>query len=147
MQGQAEPLLVHFTFWLNGDGNNRLGKLYGFEYDGSRLITEGITGGGAFQAHSGRDVTRANLFELFPLVGMHLEKPADPLSSPFRRIVNVRPSSQHAGIDTKEGQRSNIRIRHNFEGQGREWAIRVWESFLFILRNGMYPQNRRNVQR
>ena len=44
------------------------------------FVAQRIAGGGILQAHNGRDITRIELVDLFPVVGMHLQDTADALA-------------------------------------------------------------------
>ena len=53
-------------------------------------VTKGVTGGGVFQADRRGDIAAIALFQVLPVVGMHLENTAHPLVVVLVRIVDRR---------------------------------------------------------
>src|SRR4029450_13886076 len=60
-------------------------------------------------------VTRAHLFDLLALVGVHLEETADALALVLGRVVDVRARLEHARVHAEERQLTDERVRRDLE--------------------------------
>ncbi len=101
MRARAMPqlVLVRLGLGLDGDVDDRLGNVQGLQDHRLPLIRQGVAGGGILQPHRGDDVAGIGLVDLFPLVGVHLEQPADALLDALGGVQHRAPRRQHPGVD------------------------------------------------
>ncbi len=81
-------LLIGGALRLDGDVHHRRGELHPLQNDGVVRIAQRVAGGDVLQAHHGGDVAREDLVDLFALVGVHPQEPADALAAPLGRVVD-----------------------------------------------------------
>jgi hypothetical protein len=86
----------------------------------SRMIAEGVAGGGGAQADGGGDVAGVDLLDLLALVGVHLEDAGDALLLVLGGVVDVGPGLEPARVDAEEGQVADERVVHQLERQRGE---------------------------
>ncbi len=131
-KGLSHLALTGFGLWLNGQLDNRLRKLHGFQNHGMLFIADGITSCSEFKAYCGSNVTGIYLFQLCTLVGMHLQDTAYTLFLAFCGIEYIGTGIDSAGIYTEECKLSYKRICHDLEGQCREGFLIGGMSLHFI---------------
>src|SRR5579864_1917649 len=147
LHGHAQLVLVRFRFRLDGYGNNRGGKIDGFENDLFLFVAEGVAGRYALQAHTRANVPSVHSVNFFALVGMHLEQAADTLAGALSRVVDIAAGLQHAGIDADVGNVSDEGIGHDFESQrGKRGIVRSAAQYHFIVL-GVNAFERRHIHR
>ncbi|AMO46890.1 Hypothetical protein AKI40_0462 [Enterobacter sp. FY-07] len=83
-------------------------------------ITQGITSNNVFQTDRSSDVARANFFDLFTFVGVHLYDTTKTLTCSFHRVQYGITGVNYAGIHAEERQVTNERVGSDFECQSRE---------------------------
>ncbi len=106
-QRLSQFVLVRLGGGLDGDIDDRLRNMQGLQHHGVPLIRQGVAGGGVLEPHQGHDVPGIGLADLFPLVGVHLEEPADALLDALGGVQHRwtrRPSPRN-----KSGERSDAR--------------------------------------
>ncbi len=142
----AHFFLIGLGLRLDGDRNHRRGEFDSFENDGLIFVAQRVAGGHTLQAHYRGDITRVNGFDFFALVGVHAQQPAHALARVLRRVVNIAPGIEFAGIDADVRDVANERVGHNLERQrGKGLIIRGAAQHAFaILR---LPLNGRNIER
>ena len=64
----------------------------------------GVTGGDVLQADGSSDVACANFFDLFTLVGVHLEQYNKTLALLFDGVQRGVTGVNHTGVNAEEGQ-------------------------------------------
>src|SRR5215469_7605830 len=111
----AHFVLIRLGLGFDGDGNNRSGKIDGFEDDLLLFVAKRVAGGDVFQTDAGADVAGVYDVNFFALVGVHLEKAADAFARLFGRVVNIAAGFQDAGIDADIGHVADKRVGHDFE--------------------------------
>ena len=79
------------------------------------IIAERVAGCCILQPDRGGDITGIAAFNIFSVIGVHLQDAADPFALPLDGIHNGGPRLERAGIDTEKRQPADIGIRHNFE--------------------------------
>lgn len=89
------------------------------------LVTQGITGGDVLQTDCRGDVTRANFFDLFTLVGVHLNDTAETLTCRLHGVQYGITRVNHTGVYAEEGQVTHERVGGDFERQRRERLVVV----------------------
>jgi hypothetical protein len=94
-QGHAQLFLVGFGLRLDRDLDDRLGEVHLLK-DHRRLgrIAQGVPGAGVLQAGQGDDVASEGFLDVFPVVGVHQQHPADALF-----LVAGRVQEAHAGLE------------------------------------------------
>ena len=105
---QAERHLLHAVLGLRLDGDVDHRHREGHALQNDRVVAGGqrVAGAGILQAHEGRDVAGEHFLDFLPLVGMHLEHPADPLAMILRGVLHHVALLERAGIDAHERQRA-----------------------------------------
>ena len=86
LHSDAELVLVRLGFRLDSDGNNRRGKLDGFQNDGLVFVAQRVAGVDILQSDARANIARANFVNFLALVGMHLQQAA--------RCVRGNPSQR-----------------------------------------------------
>ena len=122
-QSQAHLLLVSLGFRLNGDGDYRFREFHTLQDDRCAFVTQGVTGGDVLQADGSSDVACANFFDLFTLVGVHLNDTAETLALLFNGVQHGVTGVDHTGVNTEEGQVAHERVGSNLECQSRERLV------------------------
>src|SRR5579883_576562 len=142
----AHLVLVGFGFRFDGNGNNRGGKIDGFEDDLLVFIAKRVAGGDALEAHTSGDIARVHGFDFLALIGVHLEQAADAFAGALGRVVDVAAGFEHAGIDADVGDVADKRVGHDFEGQGGErLVIRGTTEFGLVIA-GVNAFDGRNIE-
>src|SRR5205807_6425036 len=88
-EGDTELVLVGFGLRLDGDGNDGVREPHRLEDDGVPFVAQRVAGARVLQADGGRDVAGAHFFDLFALIGVHLQQPADSLPAVLAAVVDV----------------------------------------------------------
>src|SRR5438046_2310908 len=73
-------------------------------------VAQRVTGLGVLEPDGRRDVARAHFLELFALVGVHLQQPADALLAVLSAVVDVGAGVEHARVDPEERQFPDVRV-------------------------------------
>ena len=102
---------------LNGNINNRLRELHGFQNNRMLIITDRITGSSQLKAYCCSDITGIYFIQLLPLIGMHLQDTSYPLLFVLCRIQHIRTGIKRSGIYPEKCQLSYKGIRHNLKCQ------------------------------
>src|SRR5690348_5175460 len=123
LHGHAQLVLVGFRFRLDGNGDNRGGKINGFENHLLLFVAKRVAGRNTFEADAGANVAGIHGFNFFALVGVHLEKAADTLAGALSWVVNVTAGLQHTGINADVGDVPDKRVGHNLESQSRKRRV------------------------
>ncbi|MPN46109.1 hypothetical protein SDC9_193692 [bioreactor metagenome] len=63
---------------------------------------QGVTGGGVFQAHRSCDISRITFFQVFPVIGMHLNDTTDSLLVSLCCVQNRRTGIHRARVNPEE---------------------------------------------
>jgi hypothetical protein len=98
------------------------------------------------EAHRGHDVAGIGLADLLPLVGMHLQQPADALLGALGGVQHRGPGGEGAGVEAQEGEMSHVGIGEELEGQRRQRGV-IRGGALFQLALGIEPLHRGFVRR
>ena len=62
------------------------------------------------QTDDRRDVAGAHRCDVFAVIGVHLQKPANALALALGRIQRIAAGFQFAGVDAHEGQLADMRV-------------------------------------
>jgi hypothetical protein len=123
-QRDAHLLLVGLGLGLDGLRDHGLGEDHLLERDDRIRVAQGLARGHVLQAHAGGDVAGQDFLDLFTLVGVHLQDPADALLLAADRVVDRVARLQHARVDAHEGQLADVGVGHQLEGQRGELLCR-----------------------
>src|SRR5262249_52764984 len=124
-----------------------IGKFYALEDDRPVLVAQGVTRGRVTETDRGGDVAGVDLLDLLALVGVHLEEPPDALLLPLDRVVDVRAGVHDARVDPQEGQRADVGVGHDLEGQRGEGRVVRRATLLLLARVRIGADHGRNVDR
>ena len=102
-QSQTHFFLVSFGFRFNCDGDYRLREFHTFQNDRRIRVTQGVTSGYVFQTDSSSDVARANFFDLFTFVSVHLYDTTETLTCSFHGVQYGITRVNHTGVNTEKG--------------------------------------------
>src|SRR6266487_413749 len=147
-EGDAQLVLVRLRLRLDGDGDDGVREAHRLENDGVRLVAQRIAGARVLQPDRGGDVAGAHLFDLFALVGVHLQQPADALFAVLGAVVDVGARAQHARVHAEERQFPDVRIGHDLErerGERRVVRRRPLGMRRVVMRQ--MPLDRRDIHR
>ncbi len=111
------------------------------------FITESIARCGVFQSHRGRDIAGINLIDIFSVIGVHQQDPAETLAHALRRVHDRLARLQRTGVHAEEAQSSDIGVGHDLEGQCRERLVIARPADFRLVGLGMYAFDRRDIQR
>src|SRR5690554_7321195 len=89
------------------------------------LVTQGVTGCYVLQADRGSDIAGENFFDLFTIVGVHLNHTAHTLFLALDRVKYRVTGLELTRVNPEEGQGSNERIGSDLERQSCERSIVV----------------------
>ena len=103
---------------ITGSGNSIFSRRSGV-FGAERIACAGV-----FKADASCDVAGIELIAFFSLVGMHFKQAGDALFFVFGRVEEVDPFCQRAAVDADECQTADIRVGHDFKGQGGRAADR-----------------------
>jgi len=145
-QSVAELVLVGLRLRLHGHRDDRDRERDRLEDDGVLGIADRVAGGGVLQADDRHDVARVRRFLVLAVVRVHLEDAADPLLAVLRRVHDVRPGLQDAGVDPQVREAADVRVGHDLERERRERLIVAGgpDDLLVLQRAG---DERRHVER
>ena len=121
----AHLLLVGLGLRLDGLRDHRLREHHLLERDDRRRVAQRLAGRHVLQADAGGDVAGQDFLDLFALVGVHLQDPADALLLAADRVVDRVARLQHARVDAHERQLADVRVGHQLERQRGELLVVV----------------------
>ena len=124
-EGGGHLLLVGDGLRLHGDGDHRIGEVHPLQGDAVVRVADGVAGGGVLQADGGGDVAGAHFLDFVAAVGVHLHHAPDALAPFAGGVVDLIAGVQHAGIDAEEGQRADVGIGGDLEGERGEGLVVV----------------------
>ncbi len=110
-------LLIALGLGLDGDLDDRLGKLHALEHHRGAGVAQRVARGRILETGKRDDVARARLFDVLAVVGVHGQHAADALAVVLDAVEQLRAALHDAGIDAHEGQRPDERIGHDLEGK------------------------------
>ena len=87
------------------------------------LVTEGVAGGGVLHAHGGGDVAGVHHVDVLPVIGVHLQDPAQALPGMLGGVEHRGALGQGAGVDPEEAQLTHKGVRGNLKGQSGEGRV------------------------
>src|SRR5262249_40750471 len=131
---------------LNRDCDDRLRELNRLENNCIIFRTKGIASGRILEPYCGCDVACIYLFDLFALIGMHLQNTANTLLLLLSRIVDIGSRVEHARINTEEAKLTNEGVSHNLESQRRK-GFCIRSVTLDLIPADIYTLNGRDVHR
>ncbi len=120
IQRDAHLFLIRLGFRLYSDRDHRLREFHAFQGDDFLRIAERVARGDFLQADGRRDVARANFFNFFPVVGVHLHDTTDTFATVLHRIEYGVAGIHHTGINAEEGESPDERVGGDFERQSRK---------------------------
>ena len=100
-----------------------LGNFIASRMIGLSSSRERVAGPGVLETDRRRDVAREHFLDLVPLVGVHLEQPADPLALVLGAVVDVAAGLERARVHPEEGQPADVRVGRHLERQRRERLV------------------------
>src|SRR5574337_1238854 len=114
--------------------NDRLRKNHSFQDHGLVFITDRMPGQGTLESYDGTDISGIDLLDLFTLVRVHFEQPADTFPGPFGRVIDIGTGCQRPGIDPDKRQLSNEGVGHNLERYAcKRFAVGSTASYFLSL--------------
>ena len=122
-QRHTELVLISLGLSFDRDINYRLRKLHTLQNHRVRRITQRFTCGRILEAGNSDDFTSTRLGNVFTRIGMHQQHPANPLFAILNTIQNLLAGFDHSGIHPHECQRTNKRIGHHLEREGRHRLV------------------------
>src|SRR5574341_285151 len=138
-------LLIGLGLGLDGHGDNRLRENHRFQYHGFVFITERMPGERAFQSYGCADISGIDLLDLFTLVRVHFEQPADTFPGPLGRVIHIGPGCQRPGINPDKRKLPDEGIGHDLERYAcKRLAVGGSANYFFSL--GANAFDRRDVQ-
>ncbi len=120
LQRGGQLVLVGLGLRLDGDVDDRVGELHRLQDDRLVLVGQGVAGAGVLETDRRGDVAGEHFLDLVPLVGVHLEEPADPLPLVLGAVVDVAAALERAGVHPEEGEPADVRVGRHLEGERRE---------------------------
>ena len=120
VQRDAHLLLVGLGLGLDGHLDDGIGEIHLLEQHRLVGIGQGLARAGILEAGQRDDVARVGFVDLLALVGVHQIHAADPLFPVARRVGERHAALHRAGIDAAEGDRADVRIVHDLEGDHGE---------------------------
>ena len=145
-EGHAHLFLAGLGLGLDGHPDDGLGELHGLQNDGGLVVAQGVAGGGVLQTHHGGDVAGVDGLNVLPVVGVHLQNPADALSLPLGGVEHGGAGVQHAGVHADEGQTAHIGVGGNLKGQGGEGGLVVGGTLVLVAGVGVHALDGGDVQ-
>ncbi len=122
-QSQTHFFLVSFGFRFYCDGDYRFREFHTLQNDRVIRVTQGVTGGHVFQTDSCSDIARANFFDLFTFVRVHLHDTTKTFTSRFHGVQYGITRVNHARVHAEERQVTYERVGSDFECQRRERLV------------------------
>ena len=86
-------------------------------------MAKGVTGTHVLEPDRRCDVACAYLLPLLPLVRVHLQDSADPLTSIARGVEDVATARKGPRVHTEERELTDVGIGRDLEGQCRERRV------------------------
>ena len=140
-------LLPCLRLRLNCHTNDRLGELQRLQDDGMCGVTQGVAGGGVLETDCCGDVAGVHAVQIFSVVCVHQQNASHALTLVLVGIDDGLAGLQRTGVDAEEREFTNIRIGHNFEGEGGERRVVGRLAGLFFLGLRVHAGNGFLVQR
>ena len=145
LQRHAHLFLVGLGLRLDRDVNHRLRKLHLLERDDLIGVAQRVARRVVLQTHGRSDVAGAHFLDLFALVRVHLQDPADPLLAALDRVVHRVARVHHARIDAEERELPDERVGHDLERQRGERLFVVRRTLCFGCPLSLEALDRRHV--
>ena len=146
-QCRGQLVLVGLRLGLYGDGDDGLGELHRLEHDRAVGVAERVAGRRIAQPDRGHDVSRRDLRDVLPVIGVHLQDAADAFFLVFGGVVDIRPGLQSAGVHAEVRELADVGVGDDLEGQRRERLGRIGLARLGLTGLGMPAHHRRHVHR
>ena len=139
--------LTGFGLRFNGYPDNRFRKFHGFQNNRGFFITKSISGSGALQPDGGFNVSREHFFNVFTVVGVHLQNASNPFTDTFGTVQNRGAGGQMPGVHTEKAQSPDIRVCHDFERKRGKRSLVISGTGIFFTGFGIFTPDCGNVQR
>jgi len=120
LQRDTHLVLVHLGLRLDSDRNNRLRKFHSLKRYDLLDVTQRVTRGDVLQPDSRRNIAGANFLDLFAIIRVHLQYPANTLFLVLDRVKNRVARVKYARVNPEKRQIADERVRRNLECQRRE---------------------------
>lgn len=112
----------------------------------SSIITESVARHGELETDGGRNLSSADFFDVFSVVGVHEQNSAYTLSLALCDVHDRLSSLECSGVDSEVGKLT-VRIRHNLESDGRKRLVVACFSGQNLACFRVDTLNSRNVER
>ena len=86
-------------------------------------VTQSVTSGHVFQTDSSSDIARANFFDLFTFVSVHLYDTAETFTCSFHGVQDGVTGVNHTRVHAEEGQVTHERVGSDFECQSSKRLV------------------------
>jgi hypothetical protein len=83
-------------------------------------VAQRVAGGRVLEADGGDDVAGEDGVLVFPVVGVHLQEPADALLLVLGRVQHRAARGELARVDAEVGELSDVGVAHDLERQRGE---------------------------
>ncbi len=103
---------------MTGLGNFIASRMIGLSSSRQR-----VAGAGVLEADGRGDVAGEHLLDLLPLVGVHLQQPADALALVLGAVVDVAAGLERSGVHPEEGQPADVGVGGDLERQRGERLV------------------------
>ena len=102
---------------LHGQPDDRGRSLDGLEDHRPVGLGQGVAGTGLAQPYHGHDVAGVYFLDLFALVGVHLEQPADTFLVALVYVEDLLSGGQVPGVKPDKGQVAHVGVVDDLKGQ------------------------------
>mmetsp|Transcript_17040 Transcript_17040/g.30531 ORF Transcript_17040/g.30531 Transcript_17040/m.30531 type:complete len:528 (-) Transcript_17040:940-2523(-) len=123
VEGVGHLFLVSLRLGLDRNLDDRLGEVHLLENDVVIRVAKSLTGSGILHTDERDNVTSAGFRDLFSAVRVHENHTADALFLVLDRVDDLVSALEHTGVDTGEGEGSDVRIGGDLEREGRERLV------------------------
>ncbi|MPM54606.1 hypothetical protein SDC9_101384 [bioreactor metagenome] len=145
-QGHGHFLLAGLGLGFDGHADDGVGELHGLQNDRGLFIAQSIAGGRVLQAHGGFDIAGIDLFNILPVIGVHLQNAANALLLALGAVQHGGTGGQVTGIHPEEAQTAHIGVGHDLERQRGEGLFVAGLAVFFLVGLGVHALDGGNVQ-
>ena len=124
-EGIGQLVHVGLSVGLDGDADDGVGELHGFEDERVAFIAEGVAGLDVLESYGCSDIACLDSFDGVLLVAVHLHDAGDALFLAGVGVVDVGAGVEGAGIDAEEAETADIGVGGDLEGEGREGGLGI----------------------
>ena len=125
LRGGGQSVAVGLGLGFDGDLDDGIRDVQGFQNHGSVVVAEGVAGGDVLEAHESDDVAGAGPLDFFTLVGVHAHDTADAFGLAGGGVQHGHAGFHIAGVHAEEGEVADVGVGGQLEHEAGQRSLVV----------------------